>query len=248
MRGNQTTLTVLVFVAAMAFSARAAAGEAAAGIGALRPGDMFSGAPAVREPGPSFPLPGTFGAQSSDEGGGLQDWVWKYELGAGAYASLSGTYLWWMDRTLNFDTGAFRLDDSDGLTGEIGIRINRFLSLQGSLSWFPDMYQGTATGPNRKDQDGWMGGPAVLFHWPLWRLLPFVGVGGGAFERPERDGTDLGPMVFAEGGIRFFLNDYVAITADVKYVWVFLEDEADEETAGAFVGSIGLMLNLPLGF
>jgi len=249
MRACQTTQTVLVLVAAMALAERAAAGETTAGIGTLRPGEMYSGLPAVSSTAPWIPLPGSFEAQAGDDGNGFQDWLWEYDLGGGLYAGLSGSYLWWMDRKVTFDTGDVRLSDTVGVTGEVGIRFNKFISLQASVTWLPDMYEEQDTGPMSgvDGHDGWMGGPAVLLHYPLWRFLPYVGAGGGAFERPESRGTDLGPMVFGEAGFRFFLNDYVAINADVKYVWAFLEDSASEDTADSIVGSIGLVLNLPFG-
>jgi hypothetical protein len=223
---------------------------AVAGEFRLEPGSLFDdgGAAGWTLLSPGLMVPATLGSQESGASEEFEDWVWNYELTSALYLRLSAAYLDWSDETILFDTGIFRLENGAGLSGAIGYRIWKIASFEVGGSWFPDLYSAEDTGlpGNTQDNDGGTATASLLVHYPIWRFLPYVGGGGGVMELPANDGTELDPTVFAQGGLLFFVLEYVAISVDVKYHWGFIEDSRDE-TVDALIYSLGLQFNLPLG-
>jgi hypothetical protein len=214
----------------------------------LDPGSLYMDDGGIGFLSSGLTIPVTLGATEAGASEEVDEWVWNYELTSALYFRLSGSYFDWRDENVPFDTGVFRLEDGLGVSGALGYRFWKIASFEVGGSWFPELFSKEDTGlpGNANDRDGGSVTAAILVHYPIWRFLPYVGGGGGGMELPEKAGTSFGPTTFVQGGLLFFIHEYVAISGDVKYHWGFIDDARDD-TVEALIYSLGLQFNLPLG-
>jgi len=78
-----------------------------------------------------------------------------------------------------------------------------------------------------------------LYHFmPSQKIVPYIGAGVGLISADrERGSTDNDPMVNYGGGLKFFLNEAVALRADVRHLISF------DDTYNDLVYTIGLSFN-----
>jgi hypothetical protein len=221
---------------------------------------MFLDVPrASSQDGLAFNLPAlSFGPQAAspeaeEEGKGyFSGWKVPHSL----YMSVSGGSFEWQKSSVSFhesdpwgeETSESNFRDGEGVCGVIGVRFMDYVSLQLDFGIFPHLFPETELFEDALGEDGGYIGLAPLLHFPIYRFLPYVGAGAGIMEVPDVSGTRIGFAPWVQGGILFFpfpfpVLEYFALSADVKYLWGFL-DHSDDPTIGAVVYSFGVQVTL----
>ncbi|HEY0138392.1 MAG TPA: OmpA family protein [Nannocystis sp.] len=137
-------------------------------------------------------------------------------------------------------------------TADLGIRAAyfplRFLGVEAELAALPAKYTAAASGPGGRGFIYGLRGHAIL-QLPLYRVVPFV-LGGyglmGVSSASTVAGKDMDPVGHLGGGVKYYLNRWVALRADVRG-YIGAEARQWPGTVGHFETLLGVSVTLNRG-
>lgn len=137
-------------------------------------------------------------------------------------------------------------------TADLGIRAAffplRFLGVEAEFAALPAKYAATASGPGGRGFIYGLRGHAIL-QLPMYRVVPFV-LGGygmmGVSSAATVAGKDLDPVGHLGGGIKYYVNRWVALRADARG-YIGAQAKQWPGTAGHFEALLGVSVTLGRG-